>query len=66
MMQLMRFPAKHNLFAFINDASTLKPIPIGVGFGKEEWFESKQEAVDAARAAGWCVDYETGVARCMA
>lgn len=53
MMQLTYFPAYHS-YAFINDASTLQPIPMGLG--RELWFSAKQEALDAAVESGYWID----------
>ena len=64
MMTLVRFPNNHNLFAFINDASTLKPVPIG--YAREEWFESREDALIAARNAGFWIDTTTGMIGAMA
>ena len=53
MMQLMYFPQRRE-YAFITDASTLKPVPIGSD--REEWFVCKEDARDAARENGFFMD----------
>ena len=53
MMQLLYFPSRRE-FAFVSDASTLKPVPLGSD--REEWFVSKEDARDCAKEAGFWVD----------
>ena len=53
MFVLKYFPAKQE-YAFIDNHSTLKPIPMGIG--REEWFVSKEDAKDAARLSGYWMD----------
>ncbi len=53
MLRLMFFTCNKE-FAFVQDQSTLQPVPMGLG--RDLWFEAKQEAIDAAIESGYWVD----------